>query len=391
MRHQAAVVGLGAAGASALWALARRGVPAVGIEQFAVGHDRGSSHGRSRLFRGGSAEGPTYVDLASRSLAIWRDLEQRSGRELVSLVGGLTIAKSGSDLLGRTATAMRERDLPFDLFDAEQLRDRYPQHRIADGDEGILDPMTGVVRPELAITTAIEAAQSFGAQVTRGLVERIEPVARGTQRITFADGQVLDAERVIIAGGAWTGRLVPELADTFVVRRAVLSWFQPKSGGAREYQPDRFPVFTREDEHGIGWGAPTLDDYGVKIGMHDQQGYKIPDADNNPAAVQPWELEKVQDFCARQLEGLEPVAQHSHGCMITLTGDEHFSIGTIDSGAILLAACSGHGFKHSAAVGDLGARLALGEDPELDLNLFNPYRFQPSQRNSPSSPLGANT
>lgn len=381
MRPTAAVIGLGAAGAGALWALARRGIDVVGIEQFSIAHDRGSSHGRSRLYRGGAAEGAAYVDLAARSLELWRDLERRSGTELVTLVGGLTIAPTGSDLLARTVQAMVDRDLPFEVFDADELRRRYPQHRIADDDSGVLDPSTGVVRPELAITSAVDAARAAGARVVTGnAVERLDERAGGGHRITLDDGTTIEVDRVIVAGGAWTARLVPELADDFVVRRAVLSWFHPRPGREQDFSPERFPVFTREEEPGIGWGAPAIDEFGVKLGLHDQDGYRIDDPAANRADVEAWELERVEAFCARQFDGLEPVARHPHGCMITLTRDEHFSIGTLDSGAVLLAACSGHGFKHSAAVGDLGARLALGEDPELDLTLFDPYRFRTARQ-----------
>ncbi|WP_173923099.1 N-methyl-L-tryptophan oxidase [Agromyces sp. Marseille-P2726] len=381
MRHEAVVIGLGAAGAGALWALARRGVSVVGIEQFDIAHDRGSSHGRSRLFRGGAAEGVAYVDLARRSLEIWRDLEASAGVELVSLVGGVTIATAESELLRRTETAMRERELPVDVFDADELRRQFPQHRIRDEDRGLLDAATGVVRPELAITTAIDAAVAAGAVVHGGIrVDRIEQLAGGGHRIMLDDGDEIETSRVIVAGGAWTGRLVPELSSDFIVRRAVLSWFQPKPGRESEFLPDRFPVFTREDQSVTGWGAPTIDDYGVKIGLHDQAGYEIDDPAANRADVAAWELEGVEAFCARQFDGLEPVARHPRGCMITVTRDEHFSIGTLESGVVLLAACSGHGFKHSAAVGDLGARLAIDEDPELDLSLFDPYRFRTTQQ-----------
>ncbi|MGO3152803.1 MAG: N-methyl-L-tryptophan oxidase [Galactobacter sp.] len=374
MSQQVVVVGLGAAGAGALWGLAKRGVKPIGIEQFPIGHDRGSSHGRSRLFRGGAAEGAAYVDLAARSLEIWRDLEARSGTEIVTLTGGVTIGKHDSELLEDTAKAMDERQLPFKRFNADELRSRYPQHRIEDGDEGILDPGTGVARPELAITTAIDAATASGAQVIQAEVSEIRHHG-ATHEVILNDGSVIEADEVIVAAGAWNGRLVPELTADFTVRRAVLSWFTPKPGHEAEFTPDVFPVFTREDEFEIGWGAAALDDYGVKVGLHQQDGYEISDPYVNKAEVETWELEAVQGFVSRQFPNLEPVAQHPHGCMITVTQDEDFSIGRLHDGTILLAACSGHGFKHSAAVGDLGARIALGEDPEMDLALFDPYRF----------------
>lgn len=374
MSQEVVVVGLGAAGSGALWALAKRGVKAIGIEQFPIGHDKGSSHGRSRLFRGGAAEGLVHVDLAARSLEIWRELEQRSGVEIVTLTGGVTIAEGGSELLANTANAMEQRNLPFERLTSDQLRSRYPQHRIADEDQGILDPGTGVARPELAITTAVKGAQDAGAQVVQGTVTEIRSSGGGHQ-VVLSDGSTVETAEVIVAAGAWNGKLVPGLATDFTVRRAVLSWFKPRAGHEHEFTPDVFPVFTREDGQETGWGTAALDNYGVKVGLHQQNGYEISDPYKNKPEVENWELEAVEVFVSRQLPHLVPAARHPHGCMITVTEDEDFSVGRLDDGKVLLAACSGHGFKHSAAIGDLGARLVLGEDPELDMSSFNPYRF----------------
>lgn len=374
MTYEVVVIGLGGAGSSALWALARRGVRALGIEQFEIGHALGSSHGRSRLFRGGAAEGAAYVDLARRSLEIWRDLEQRSGNEIVTLTGGVTIAREESELLYDTIAALRDRDMEFAVLNADELRARHPQHRILDEDAGVFDPATGIARPELAIHSAIDAAREHGAETLRATVTSVEAVAGG-YRIALANGDAVETKRVIMSSGAWTGGLLPAFADQFTVRRAVLSWFQPRPGFEDQFTPERFPVFTRQDEYEIGWGAPAVDEYWVKIGIHDQAGYEIEDPALNAVAVEPWELERVQQFCARQFEGLEPVARHPRGCMITVTADEHFSIGEVQPGLTMLAACSGHGFKHAAAVGDLGTRIALGEDPDFELSVFDPFRF----------------
>lgn len=374
MTYEAVVIGLGGAGSSALWALARRGVKALGIEQFEIGHARGSSHGRSRLYRGGAAEGSEYVTLARRSLDVWRDLEEHSGMEIVTLTGGVTIAESGSMLLHDTIEQLSDADMAHEVLDPDQLRARFPQHRVTDRDSGVFDPATGIARPELAIRTAIDAARERDAETITGMVTAIEERTGGLH-VVLANGERVVTPRVIVSAGAWVGQLLPELAAQFTIRRAVLSWFRPKPSYESHFSANRFPVFTREDDHEIGWGAGTIDEYGVKIGLHDQSGYEIDDPAANAAVVEPWELERVQAFCKRQFEGLVPSAQHPHGCMITMTADERFSIGEIRPGVTLLAACSGHGFKHAAGVGDLGASIALGEDPNFDVSVFNPFRF----------------
>lgn len=373
----AIVVGLGAAGSAALRSLAAKGVRCVGVEQFQVAHDRGSSHGLSRLFRSGTSEGPEYVDLAARSRALWRDLEARTGEEIVTIVGGLTIAPSSSSLYRETKSAMDARSLPYVAWNAAQLRERFPQHRVLDDDAGLLDPGTGVVRPELAIRNSVAAAVEDGAEVITGV--RVESLDERTDRVEvrLSDGSVLTAAQVIVAAGAWTAGLLTAFPVPLVVRRAVLSWFHPRPGHEADFQPDKFPVFTRELGELTGWGAPIIDDHGVKIGLRDQAGFEIGDPSANDPKVAQWELDRVERFCAEQFAGLVPTARHARGCMITLTPDERFAIGRIrpDSRVVTLSACSGHGFKHSPAVGEMGAEIALNLAPTIDPSPFDPTRY----------------
>lgn len=378
MNKDVLVIGLGAAGSAALRAAARRGVDCLGIEQFGIAHDRGSSHGRSRLFRSGSSEGAEYVDLAARSRRLWGELEQETGEEIVTVVGGLTIASADSPLLADVRRAMDARNLPYEVLDADDLRRRYPQHRIDDSDTGVLDPGTGVVRPELAIRLSVEAARAAGAEVRTGVSATHITERSGGVDVRLSDGTTVSAAQVVVAAGAWTALLQPDYPVPLTVRRAVLSWFRPRSGAEDRFAPDVFPVFTRENTGEVsGWGAPIIDEYGVKIGLHDQAGYEIDDPAANDPRVAPWELERVQAFCAAQFADLEPVAQHPRGCMITLTPDERFAVGRVDarSRIVTLAACSGHGFKHSAAVGELGVQIALDEQPFIDPTPFDPTRY----------------
>lgn len=377
MHRDIVVVGLGAAGSAALRAAARRGAFCLGIEQFDIAHDRGSSHGRSRLFRSGTSEGPEYVDLSARSRELWRELEEESGEEIVTVVGGLSIAAAGSALLTDVRNAMDTRGLPYEVLDADALRTRYPQHRVTDTDIGVLDPGTGVVRPELAIRLSIEAARRSGAEVRTGVSVVRLTERSGSVDVHLSDGSLVSADQVIVAAGAWTSQLLPEFSTPLVVRRAVLSWFRPLAGAAHRFTPDVFPVFTRQRSDVTGWGAPIIDDHGVKIGLHDQAGFEIDDPEANDPRVAQWELDRVEAFCAAQFDDLEPLARHARGCMITLTPDERFSIGRLDaeSRVTTLAACSGHGFKHSAAVGELGVQIALGESPTVDPAPFDPTRY----------------
>jgi len=84
---QLAIIGLGATGSAAIFQLARRGVSATGFEQFAIGHDRGSSHGPTRIIRLAHFENASYVPLMRRAYALWRELEHDADEKLLHLTG----------------------------------------------------------------------------------------------------------------------------------------------------------------------------------------------------------------------------------------------------------------------------------------------------------------
>ncbi|WP_431246613.1 FAD-dependent oxidoreductase [Leifsonia xyli] len=171
-----------------------------------------------------------------------------------------------------------------------------------------------------------------------------------------------------------TAAVPPAPADP---RRATLSWFRPKAGKESLFTAEAFPAFTHEAHGETGWGLPEFDEYGVKIGLDFTEGYEIVDPSANKKDVEEWELARVRAFVAGTLPDLDPVPAHSGGCMITMTPDEEFTIGipAAHPRLVVLSACSGRGFKMSAANGDVAAQLALTGEADVDLSLFSPDRF----------------
>src|SRR5579864_5526577 len=102
--YDAVVVGLGAMGSATAWALARRGVRVLGIDQFAPGHTAGSSHGESRIIRQLYFEHPLYVPILRQAYALWAELEGEAGLQLLCLGGGLTLGSP----TGRVVPGARE-------------------------------------------------------------------------------------------------------------------------------------------------------------------------------------------------------------------------------------------------------------------------------------------
>src|SRR5262245_57841341 len=158
------VVGLGVMGSAALHSLARRGRRVIGIERFTPGHDRGSSHGLTRIIRLGYYEHPSYVPLVRRAYELWRDLEARSGRKLLTVAGILEMGAPESELIRGTLASSQLHNLPHEVLDAKTVMQRFPAFRIPPDFIGVFQPDGGSLAAEPAIDTQITLARTAGAE-----------------------------------------------------------------------------------------------------------------------------------------------------------------------------------------------------------------------------------
>jgi sarcosine oxidase len=180
-----AVVGLGAMGSAALLHLSRRGLRAIGIEQFEPGHDRGSSHGETRIIRLGYFEHPSYVPLVRSALALWRALEHDSGRSLLHVTGIIEIGPPGGTLVTGTLRSARTHGLAHEVLDAASVMRRFPAFRLPPDFVGVLQPEAGILAPESAVEAQIALARAAGADVrTNERVHTIEPASASVRIVT---------------------------------------------------------------------------------------------------------------------------------------------------------------------------------------------------------------
>jgi sarcosine oxidase len=237
-----AVIGLGAMGSATLWRLAARGARVVGIDRFAPPHDLGSSHGESRIIRTAYFEDPAYLPLLREAFPLWRELERDSGEQLLTMTGAAMIGRMSSEVIRgaqRTATMYA---LPHEIFQGAEAARRFPQHRLRRDDVVLHEHEGGVLRPELGVAAALRAARDRGAQVvTDTTVHAVDPHDGGVRIIT--GGDTIEARSAVVCAGAWTGRLVPELAPHLWVERQVNAWFPLHDAG--EFAAEGFAVFIR--------------------------------------------------------------------------------------------------------------------------------------------------
>lgn len=374
-----AVVGLGSMGSLALWQLARRGVRAIGFEQFEPGHDRGSGHGESRIIRSCYAEGPQYVPLLQAAFPIWRQLEEETGADLLTENGALFLGRLDSGFVEGALATAQHHGLPYDVLQPETVHLRYPPHRLEAGEIGFLDKKAGFLRPERAVSTAAARAAQLGAEiVTSARVESIEERAGAVEIRT--GGRTYRAGQAIAAVGAWIDKLLPGLRLPVWVERQVMVWYPARR--PEEFSPERFPIFIRDrGAPDLTWyGFPTLDGATVKVAIH-HDGLRA-DPDRLDREIHDSDYAAVTALVLKAIPGLEPAPVRGKVCMYTNTPDGHFVIGRPPGieRVIMLGPMAGHGFKFAAAVGSIGADLATEGSTLLPIDAFAPARFQAAAR-----------
>lgn len=387
MHYDVIVIGLGAMGAATLYQLAKRGVRVAGVDRYAPPHDQGSSHGDTRITRQAVGEGAAYVPLALHSQRIWRELEAQSGEALFEACGMLMLSSSHeptrghgtADFGGETAALAKRFGIEHSLLDAAGIRARFPQFGgLGDGATGYYEPGAGYVRPERAIEVQLKLAETLGAVLHGNTpVEAIESEAGGI-RVRTSSG-MLTADKAIVCAGMWTGKLLGASVEGLLkVCRQQLVWFELD-------EPERFaagsPVYILL--HGAAdtdscYGFPPLPgENAIKIAT--EQYHEGCDPDAVDRSVSPADIDALYDaHVAGRLLGVSRRVLKSKVCTYTLTPDFNFIIDAHPQMAnvTLVSACSGHGFKHSAGIGEALAMQHCNEPGAADLSAFSLARFR---------------
>ena len=379
MTFDTIVVGLGAMGSATLLQLARRGQRVLGLDRWDPPHANGSTHGDTRITRCAIGEGEDYVPLALRSHEIWREIEAETGADLLTQCGALILApREGTAVVHgkqgfvrRTIQAAERFGIPHEVLDADEAMRRFPQFHLA-GDELVyFEPGGGYVRPERCVAAELELARRHGARVQPNT--QVTSILRDGSgvRVGTAAGESFVAAEAVLAAGAWSPGLAgPTLAPHMGVTRQVLHWFQPADPAA--FAPERCPVYiwtygNRPEQGFYGFPVPP-GTAGVKIAM-EQYLATVPDPDQLRREVTAAEAEAMHaDHLATRLPGLLPGALRSVVCPYTMTADGDFLVARLPENdrVLLVSACSGHGFKHSAGLGEAVAKRLTGEGAGLE-------------------------
>lgn len=353
--------------------LAARGLDVRAIEQFRPGHDRGSSHGLSRIIRLAYFEHPAYVPLLRRAFALWRELEAATGGTLLHVTGALDIGPPGSRVLDGSLHSCRVHSLPHASLSAAEVRARFPGYRLPDEYRAVFQPDGGFLEPERCIAAHVARAQQHGATLDAGRAVLGWDRANGGVVVHLEDGEV-EASQLVLCAGAWTPRLAPSVAHLLHAERQVVGWFGVRDTMA--FQPERFPVFVMEATGGTYYGFPEYGVPGFKIGKYHHRGEVI-DPDTMSRAVDAADEAALRACTSAVFPGGDGPLLHASTCMFTNTPDEHFLIDRLPDApeALVVSACSGHGFKFCSVIGEIVADLVATGDTAHDISLFRLGRF----------------
>jgi sarcosine oxidase len=380
------ILGLGAMGSATAYQLAKRGAKVVGLDQFSPPHDRGSSHGDTRITRLAIGEGAHYTPLAMRSHELWREIEKETGADLLTVTGGLIISSGErtamlhvDSFFANTVAAAERYRIPHQILDTGEIRRRFPQLRVRDGEIGYYEPDAGFLRPESCVRAQLALAKKYGAAIRAN--EKVSGFEASAHGVTVStDRGVYDAERLIVTAGAWLPQLIGEIyAAPFKVLRQVLFWFDVK-GPVTPFLPGHFPVYIWElqgPEQAI-YGFPAIDGPhgGVKIATQQYERTTTPETVNRDVSKEEAHA-MYETYVAPYLPELSSNCLKAVACLYTVTPDAGFVIDFHpESERVIIASpCSGHGFKHSAAIGEALAGLAIDGRSRFDLSAFRLARF----------------
>jgi sarcosine oxidase len=371
------VVGLGVTGLSTAGALAHRGRDVVGIDRWGTGHPVTSSTGASRSIRL-AYDDERYVRLARAAFEGWHRLEASQGVTLLVETGQVDLGPDAK--LEALAAAMRAGDAPFDELDTSGVRRHFPELAVQAGERGLFHADAGTVLADAAMRALTADATAAGAELS--MLERCTAIEVSTDdAMVTTDRRTVRAERVVIAGGPWSGDLLRMVGIELPLAPAIaqVTFLEAPELVSRP----GFVDWLRDDRVGV-YGHPVP---GI--------GYKVA---FDAASTEPWqpdveawppdlaEQDRLIAWLGDRMPGVEPRIALTQRHPWTMTPDGDFAIDRRGP-TVVAAGCSGHAFKFGPALGALVADVTEGIGRD-DLDLFSLDR--PAMRTghaSPSTPI----
>jgi sarcosine oxidase len=382
------VVGLGAMGSAAIYQLAKQGAKVLGIDRYKPPHAHGSTHGDTRITRVAIGEGSEYVPFAKRSHELWRDIEQKVGYKLLYQCGGLIMGVHSNqpqhginDILNQTIVLAKQHNIEHCQLSTKQIQNNFPQFNLVGRENGYYEQGAGYLRPEKCVQAQLGLAAKHGAVISMGetvqsFKEIGNTVAVTTNKTSYTAG------KLIISTGPWVNELVKGYGESFKIYRQVLYWFDIKDKSQYEAY-SKLPVFLWEfggGQSNFMYGFPAIDGPtgGLKVATEEYITETLPGLKRK---VTQHEIDHMYEkYVKDRMPGLSRKCLKTATCLYTTTPDHKFVIDYHPGhkNVIVASPCSGHGFKHSAAIGEVLSQLATSGKSAIDIKEFGFARLRRS-------------
>ena len=365
-------------GSAACYYLARRGQKVLGLEQFESPHEKGSHAGQSRIIRKAYFEHPDYVPLLERAYENWRSLEKETSTQLFHRSGIVYFGKKENENMNGIRRSARLYKIAIENVPQEESRARFPAFQMSPDFDAIFEPDAGFVTPENTIRAYIQEAERLGAVIQMNTPVLEWKKEAGQIRVVTTASE-FSCDKLIVAGGAWTSRLLPQLNVQLQITRQLLAWISPIN--AAPFMEGNFPCWFVEDPYmGTFYGFPIVQNSMGRIGL--KLAHHFPGVPCGPDDIDDeipsHEEAKLRDFLRQYLPGVGENIIYTKNCLYTYSPDHHFIIDTLpgyEDNVIIACGFSGHGFKFVPVVGEVLAGLAIDGKTDQPIDFLRMQRF----------------
>src|SRR5580765_4512076 len=377
-KYDVVVIGLGAMGSAASYQLAKHGAKVLGIDQFTPPHKYGSSHGETRITRQAIAEGKEYVPLVLRANEIWREIEAETSAKLYTQTGILIMASNAAEkpnkFVDNTITAAEQYAIKHSELTVDQIKSRFPQFNIQGDEKGYFEDGAGFLNAEACVKAELELAQKYGAELHYAETF-VNYLQEADYIVVTTNKGEYRTEKLVFTVGPWVQNILPAKARNVIkIYRQVLYWFEI-AGNNEQFDAASFPVFNWEfntAHEDFIYGFPSLDGKSVKVATEQYDATTNPtDVDRSVSAEETHVM--YERYIKPYLPGLSSNCLKSEVCLYSVAPNWRFLIDfhPENRNVIIASPCSGHGFKHSAAIGEVVSDMALGKEPTIDTSAFS--------------------
>ena len=377
--YDVVIIGGGSMGIATAYYLAKAEQKVLVVDQFTVPNIYGSHHGETRILRLGYGNGGTYVPLVKESLALWKELEEETGRTLYNQTGAISVGYPGSDFVKETIDSSIKYNLEYEELDAKSLMERWPGITVPDDYVACYDPNSGFLYSEECILAYKEECEKLGVTILEN--QRVLDLQMTDEEVTVLTADTtFVARKAVVTAGAWIPKLLPDLELEIKPLRKTFGWFETSE---ENLYGSQFPCYVF-DTHDVGhyYGFPDFNGKGLKIGRMDLGEVVDPDELNRDFDSTPKEEADLRSFLSRYMPQANGHLNAGKVCLFSMTPDEDFIIDfhPQHENVLIAGGFSGHGFKFASAIGKTLCELAVQGVSNQDISFLSLNRFNKAMK-----------